>query len=186
MKVKIINLDSRPDRWETVQKEVERFGITEYERFSAHPGGFMGFNKSVHYVLENESEVLILEDDCVFNGKFFDVLEAKAKLPDNWDLLYLGANVQTEQRKYTDGIWHLDNAWTSHAILYSTKGAMYCYEHFPYEDGIIYDEWLRTVAQKRLNCFIMNPMIAFQAVGFSDIWGCQADYGIKGSEIHLQ
>ena len=110
MKVRIINLDSRPDRWGSVVKEVERFGITEYERFAAHPGGYMGFNKSVHYALEGESEVLILEDDVIFNGKFFDLLEAKAKLPDNWDLLYLGANVQTEQRRYTAGIWHLDNA----------------------------------------------------------------------------
>ena len=185
MKVKIINLDSRPDRWETVCKEVERFGITEYERFAAYSGGYMGFNKSVHYVLENESEVLILEDDVIFDGKFFDILEAKAKLPDNYDLLYLGANVQSEQKRFCDGIWHLDNAWTSHAILYSDKGAKWCYENFDHEHGIIYDEWLRTVAQKQLNCFIMNPMIAFQAVGFSDIWGCQAEYGIKGSERWL-
>jgi len=28
-------------------------------------------------------------------------------------------------------------------------------------------------------------MIAFQAVGFSDIWGCMAEYGIKGSEKFL-
>jgi GR25 family glycosyltransferase involved in LPS biosynthesis len=185
MKVKIINLDSRPDRWEEVTKEVERFGITEYERFAAHPGGYMGFNKSVHFVLENESEVLILEDDVIFDGKFFDILEAKAKLPDNWDLLYLGANVQNQQNRYCDGIWHLNNAWTSHAILYSDKGARYCYEHFPYEQGMIYDEWLRTVAQKQLNCFIVKPMIAFQRVGFSDIWGTMADYGIKGTEKWL-
>jgi len=68
MKVKIINLLRRPDRWETVVPEVEKFGITEFERFDAIEGGYMGFNKSVHYALENEGELLLLEDDCVFLG----------------------------------------------------------------------------------------------------------------------
>lgn len=186
MKVKVINLASRPDRWQSIQEQLQLFGVYDYERFEACPGGMKGFNKSVHFALKNEHELLLLEDDCIFTGTYNDMMQAKAKLPDDWDLLYLGANVLSPQTKYTDGIWHLDDAWTSHAILYSNKGAEWCYKNFDYKWQTIYDEWLRTVAQKHLKCFIMNPMIAVQADGHSDIWNVHAEYGLKQTETHLQ
>ena len=186
MKVKVINLASRTDRWQSMQEQLRAFGVSDYERFDAYTGGATGFNKSVHYALKDEQELLLLEDDCIFLGTYNDLIAAKAKLPDDWDMLYLGANVLTPQKQYTDGIWHLDNAWTSHAILYSDKGAEWCYKNFQHDDVTIYDEWLRTVAQKQLKCFIMNPMIAVQSQSYSDIWGVDADYDIKQTETHLQ
>ena len=185
MKTLIINLNSRPDRWATVTSEVERFGISDYRRFSAFEGGYSGFNRSMYEALQNQKELLLLEDDCQFTGTIQDLIAAKAKLPDDWDLLYLGANVLEPQKKYCDGIYHLQNAWTSHAILYSDKGADYCAKYFDPQNGMIYDEWLRTVAQKRLNCFIVAPMLAVQADGFSDIWGKETTYGIKQTEKYL-
>ena len=186
MKVKVINLDKRTGRLETVTDEIHRFGIESFERFSAIEGGYMGFNKSMHYALENESEILLLEDDCVFSGSITDLIAAKSQLPNDWDLLYLGANVKSQQKRYSENLFHLTDAWTSHAILYSDKGARWCFEHFPFEDTMIYDEWLRTVAQQQLRCFIVKPMLAIQADGWSDIWGANTTYGIKNSEIYLK
>jgi len=186
MKVKVINLDKRTDRLETVTEEIRRFGIESFERFSAFDGGYMGFNKSTHFALENEGEILLLEDDCVFDGTLTDLLVAKSQLPDDWDLLYLGANVKSQQTRYSANLYNLKDAWTSHAILYSDKGARWCFDNFPYSEPTIYDEWLRSVAQQQLRCFIVKPMLAIQADGWSDIWGANTTYGIKGSEVYLK
>lgn len=185
MKTKIINLAKRADRWEAVQLEVQKFGIIDYERFDAIEGGYMGFNRSVHKALEGESELLLLEDDCVFDATMETMFLAKSELPDDWDLMYLGANLKSKVNQYSEHLYTLTDAWTSHAILYSDKGAKWCYENFDPEEGAIYDEWLRTIAQRRLKCFVMFPMIAFQADGWSDIWGANAVYGIQWSSKHF-
>ena len=86
--------------------------------------------------------------------------------------------------RHTGHLYRLKNAWTSHAIFYSKKGAEFCFENFDPDGGIIYDEWLRTVAQEQLKCFIIYPMLAIQADGFSDIWGANTTYGIGHSSKH--
>ena len=185
MKIKLINLESRPDRLKSVTDELHKFGVTEFERFNAFNGGYEGFNKSMSEALRGEEEILIIEDDCQFFGCFNDLLTAKSKLPNDWDLLYLGANVLSEQTKYTDGIWHLNNGWTSHAILYSTKAAQWVFENFNPNGAIVFDEWLRTVAQKQLKCFIVNPFIAIQKPDYSDIQNQYAEYNLKATEEKL-
>jgi GR25 family glycosyltransferase involved in LPS biosynthesis len=185
MRVKVINLEHRIDRLQSITEQLIKFGYPEFERFNAFKKGIPGFNKSSHFVLENESEVLILEDDCVFEGTINDMMKAKQELPDDWDLLYLGANVRSEQTRYSDLLHNLKDGWTSHAILYSTKGADYCFNNFNWQESMIYDEWLRAHAQQHLRCFVMNPMIAFQSDGWSDIWGANTTYGIKDSQRNL-
>lgn len=185
MKVKLINLDSRQDRLALVTDELHKFGVTEFERFSAHAGGYDGFNRSMSEALRNEEELLIIEDDCQFFGKLTDLIEAKAKLPNDWHLLYLGANVLSEQTKYANGIWNLNNGWTSHAILYSTNAARWCFENFNPNAGIVYDEWLRVEAQKKLRCFIVNPFLAIQRPDYSDIQSQYAEYDLKATERML-
>jgi GR25 family glycosyltransferase involved in LPS biosynthesis len=194
MHTKIINLDFRTDRWETVVPEVSRFGITDIERVDACKGGYMGFNRSVKKALQGEGELLLLEDDVIFYYDFEDVRteftikdlhDARALLPSDWDLLYLGANLKSPQLKYNSKLYRITDAWTSHAILYSVKGRAYCRDHFDPEKEVIYDEWLRTHAQKNLQCFVIAPMIAFQADGWSDIWGANAVYGLRWSEKYF-
>lgn len=185
MKVKVVNLERRNDRLEAVTNQIRLFGVNDFERFNAFEGGISGFNQSMHFALENEGELLLLEDDCVFEGTIKTLLKAKEQLPDDWDLLYLGANVKSLQVQYSSRLHTLTDAWTSHAILYSSKGADYCFNNFPYLGDTIYDEWLRAHAQKVLKCFVMNPMIAFQSDGWSDIWKANTTYGIKDSQKYL-
>lgn len=185
MKVKVINLERRLDRWKSMLTQLQAFGITEFERFNAIEGGYRGFNHSVSQALQGESEILLLEDDCVFTGNIQQVIEAKAILPDDWDLLYLGANVRSAQQHYKGNVWHCRDAWTTHAILYSAKGASYIAAMFKPETDTIYDEWLRLKSNHTLKAFIIKPYLAVQAPGDSDIWGVHADYGIKGTESQL-
>lgn len=185
MRTKVINLSHRTDRLQAVTEQIHNFGISEFIRFDAFPKGIPGFNKSMHFALENENELLLLEDDCVFEGTINDLMKAKSELPNDWDLLYLGANVRSKQERYSNRLHNLKDGWTSHAILYSAKGADYCYNTFNWQESMIYDEWLRTHAQQVLKCFVMNPMIAFQSDGWSDIWGANTTYGIKDSQKHL-
>ena len=163
-----------------------RFGISDFERFDAIDGGYKGFNMSVHGALKDESELLLLEDDCLFTGTINDLLAAKAQLPNDWDLLYLGANIKAPMNRYSERLNYLTDAWTSHAILYSNKGADWCFKNFDPKGELIYDEWLRAVVQKMLKVFITNPMLALQAPGFSDIWGKDTNYGLKETERYLQ
>ena len=182
MKVKIINLERRLDRWKSILPQLAAFGITEFERFNAIEGGFRGFNHSVSQALHGEREILILEDDCIFHGNIDDLIRAKEYLPNDWDCLYLGANVRSQRRHHKANIWHCSDAWTSHAILYSDKGAAYVAANFKPETDPIYDEWLRLQSQQNMKCFIIKPYLAIQAPGQSDIWGTHADYGIKATE----
>ena len=185
MKTKLINLARRYDRLHTVTEQIKRFGITEFERFEAIDDMHNGFNLSIKGALKDESEILILEDDCEFLGTIDDLNKAIKQLPDNWDLLYLGANVLSPQKRHSENIFNLNNAWTSHAILYSAHGAKYCYENFNPDAKIVYDEWLRTHAQRNLNCFIVYPMLAVQADGYSDLVLTKTRYELKQTEKYL-
>ena len=186
MEVKIINLAHRTDRWEEMTKQLKSFGIEKYERFDAIPGGYMGFNASVKAALKGDGDLLLLEDDCIFDGHFNDLLSAIEQLPEDFDLLYLGANVKSRQQRFSEKLYYCNDAWTTHAIYYSAKGRKWCYEHFENGCTTIYDEWLNTVGKNHLKRFIVKPFLAVQADSFSDIWGANVTYGIKCSEVMLK
>lgn len=185
--VKVINLDKRADRWQTTEFELDRVGI-KAERFSAFDGDnkHRAFNRSQWTVLNECKDyrtMLILEDDVEFKN-YFHFQHAVTELPDDWDVLYLGANINgTKLERYSDHLVKIRNSYTTHAVAYSKKMAQWIVENFPYhkeeyerEGLIIYDEWLRVNVQEQFNCFLIAPMIAWQKPGFSDIWQNQADY----------
>lgn len=186
MKVKVINLAHRTDRLEEMTKQLEMFGIKEYERFDAIPGGYMGFNASMKAALAGDGDLLLLEDDCLFSGTVDDLFAAIKELPEDFDLLYLGANVKSRQQRFSERLYYCNDAWTTHAIYYSAKGRKWCYENF--EDGCttIYDEWLNTIGKDHLKRFVVKPFLAIQSDNYSDIWGANVTYGIKGSEVNLK
>lgn len=170
-----------------MQHQLDSFGITDYDRFEAVPGGYMGFNQSMKQALQGDGELLLLEDDCIFEGNVFDLIAARAELPDDWDMLYLGANIKSEQVRHSEHLYKCDDAWTTHAILYSVKGRKWCADNFPTGETTIYDEWINTVGKRNgLKRFVIKPFIAIQSDGYSDIWGAMVTYGIKGSEINLK
>lgn len=184
--IKYINLDKRTDRREMCESELERVGI-KADRFEAYEGNnkHLAFCKSQWNCLNEckEKSVLILEDDVVF--KNVDHLpQALSELPSDWDVVYLGANINgTNLERFSGHLFRIRNSFTTHAVGYSSKMAKWIVENFSYhtdeyekEGLIIYDEWLRVNVQQQFKCFLVYPMVAEQRVSYSDIWQTQADY----------
>ena len=186
---KVINLSERTDRKQEYEREFARIGINA-ERFEAYTGDnrHLAFNKSQYYCLKEcvekgYNKILILEDDVEF--KNCDHLpQAFNELPEDWDILYLGANINgTHLERYSTHLFKLRNSFTTHAVAYSNKMAKWIIENFPFytdeyekEGLIIYDEWLRVNVQEQFKCFLVFPMVAWQRRSFSDIWQNDADY----------
>lgn len=177
-----INLDKRVDRWQKCLVEFSRIEL-EVERFSAFSGEspHLAFNKSQHTVLkkmvdEKAERMLILEDDVMFKG-LGHLTDAFNELPEDWDVLYLGANVNgTLLERHSDHLYKIKNSFTTHAVGYSFKMAKWIVENFNPDQFPIYDEWLRVNVQEQFKCFLVSPMVAWQRPDHSDIWGHHADY----------
>jgi hypothetical protein len=123
-----------------------------------------------------------LEDDVTFSS-INHLPQALIDLPEDWDILYLGANVVgtdlcnwPEPEYYTDNLRRVKQAWTTHAIAYSEKGLKYVLDNWDYTNGQIFDDWLRCNLEK-MQAYIVYPMVADQREGFSDIWQRKVNYG---------
>lgn len=183
-KVYILNQDSRPDRWAQFEEEAARIGLTGYERVATIPADqpYQSFclsqqNLLKTFVNSGGVNLLALEDDCIFRP-LSHFQEAMSELPSDWDLLYLGANVFEEKpERVNKHLFRLRSAWTSHAIAYSRKAAEYIAEHYPAGNFIMFDEWIRVNVQSTMNCYLIQPMVAWQRPCHSDLWGHWVSYG---------
>ena len=185
MKSYLINLSSRVDRLEESKKEFSRLGI-EFDRFPAilNDNPIISFNLSQYACIKagydsGEDIFFVYEDDVIFDSPFSKVEEAMRDLPYGWVSLYLGANITTETfqppERVSSKLVRLRDAWQSHAIAYSHRGADYILTQFKPLEGIIFDEWMRRI-MKEGNIYMMSPMAAYQRPSFSNIWQIQTDY----------
>jgi len=187
-----INLDSRADRLIQIHQELERVGIIDAIRI---PGVLvdnraMGFNQAQHNALEAAKGItLILEDDVVFPD-YSHLESALSELPADWDLCYLGCNPCGSDlcqwpypEYYSPHLCRINQAWATHAVAYSPKGIKWLLANWKHDEGDIYDDILRQNLEK-LQAFVVNPMVADQRAGFSDIWQTQTNYGFfkQGNE----
>lgn len=177
-KVVVINLDRRSDRMEQVDAQLKELGI-EYERFSAIDGKELKISPIIagtqsHVAVLKKylgQKVLILEDDAHFvdgfNEKFAEVIQT---LPQDWDILYLGALVA----KDTGKLIPINKHW--HKQVVSTGTQAYCIlparvQFFLSKlDGY---EWyidigLR-VSAEGYKAYITQPNLVTQFPSFSDL-----------------
>jgi len=115
-KIFCVNLDSRPDRWETVQEEFDKIGVLDkVERFSAitpspiesihtHGGGVISTGSNgchlshvscIKYAKDNNfNNVLMFEDDVKFINWNPDTLTNATKSLNgiDWNMFYLGGS----------------------------------------------------------------------------------------------
>jgi hypothetical protein len=187
----VINLPHRIDRFGQFLNEAMRVKMhndnPEIKRIDGilnTPGSINdGFNKAQRNALEAcKGTSLILEDDCIFSD-ISHLPQALIDLPADWDLCYLGANVVgtdlcswPEPEYYTNNLRRVKQAWTTHAIAYSEKGLEWILKNWNYQDGTMYDDFLRQNLEK-LQAYIVCPMVADQRKGYSDIWQRPVDYG---------
>lgn len=104
-----INLDRRPDRWQKCVEEFDRIDIT-VERFRASDGNeiicdgqilpgekgiYLTHLRIAEDAIKNRyDKILILEDDVKFSDNFVEDFDSwYREVPNDWNMLYLGANM---------------------------------------------------------------------------------------------
>lgn len=179
--VVVINMDDRPERWEAVQKELPKLGFDKWERFPGIPGGDIGSVRAHLECVKGYGHRFIFEDDVYFDDGAKEIFDkAMNQLPDDFDLFYIGANVKTPQKRYSDNLFTITGGThTNHAILFSDKARKTITELYdPDTNPIthIFDHWLFMEGQKIMKCFACWPLIAFQRGGYSDVRKQYFDY----------
>jgi GR25 family glycosyltransferase involved in LPS biosynthesis len=181
----VINLKSRPDRWELIQK---RFADTSFklERLIAvvKPvgayGNFLSMIKAIKLAKKRDmEEVLIIEDDCLPKRGFekkWKLIKSWLKMnPDKWDIFSGGSHSvflpdlvgETHGIKLYNPMWAVAAHWLfipkrayDKVLNYYEKvsiGANY----IPFLGIDVHNNFLKTI--------ISVPYIAYQDNGYSNI-----------------
>jgi len=173
MKTYCINLADRPDRWSKVQKEIGRLR-QDVERFDAvkcevgHDGCKASHIKLLSEV--REELFMVIEDDFKISCKHpFTILNmAFRQLPDNWDMLYLGATLTKKIERFSPNLFILKQAVATQGIIYNNQNGVVDYIVKNHNRNR-FSTFLAEDVQEKFNCFVTYPMVATQAPGFSDL-----------------
>ena len=180
----IINLKERDDRKHHIINEVTKapqLSYTIVEAIRDNTGTcFASHLKCIQLAKDNKLPfVLILEDDCIFTSNCIAILNAVYdELPTLiWDMLYLGANLNSPATSYSKTLIKLTGAYTTHAYMV----------HERFYDTILnltLDVEIDVCYSKLMpdhNVFMCDPIIAYQLPSHSDIQHGFRDYN---SAIH--
>jgi GR25 family glycosyltransferase involved in LPS biosynthesis len=196
-KVYCINLDRRLDRLENFKKEVNKFNLGEFERFSAYDGkqlnltneynlkpGEIGIIKSNLDIIKdakknNYKTILIIEDDCVFFDEIINFEDYFKLLPSDWDMLYMGGNHNTHMGvkpplKINDKVVKLHSTYSAHFIGIKSSVFDQIEELLEKSQQPLDVEYV--TLQKIFNCYSFTPALTSQLVNFSDIQELTTDY----------
>jgi len=177
MKNYCINLDRRPDRWVVVREELNShgFNLTRFSAIDTKPG-WKGCRDSHLAILEqakNEVAFMVFEDDVhfLYDKDTTDLVLNKAlqQIPSDWDCLFLGASPQQPQERYSDNLFRLKNAYTTHAILWHTRpnGAIeYILKNKDRINKI--DVFFSSEIFTTFNCYLVYPLLVTQRQTQSD------------------
>ena len=184
MKIYCINLDDRANKFDLAAEQVKELDFDLLLRFSATKAnpGYNGCRLSHLRLLDEVSDqiFMVIEDDfqlCEPNAKEL-LYKAINELPDDWDMLYLGATLNEPLNRYSDHLFRLSNAWTTHAIIFNNQNEVVEFILDNNGGGRKIDVFYAEVVQKRFNCFITYPMLATQRNGYSDVINRPVDYEI--------
>jgi len=173
----VINLDSRADRMEQFHRQAITFDI-QYERLPAvkldNP---IAGCKASHLLALTKTDadvVFVFEDDASFVKGFYSQLQiAMENLPDDWDMVYLGANLVDTQK--VNDYWHKSKRCCStHAYAVKKEAIPKLIESANNYDGHI--DMAYSLVHPQLNVYLARPTLVYQAAGHSDIQGESVDY----------
>ena len=183
-----INLAKRKDKWLLAEKQFEKMCISDkVTRVNGieHHVGVYGCKLSHTTLLriakeKNYKNVLIFEDDLEFccdketTEKHLNL--SISDLPENWHMLYLGANLLRPTISVTDNISKLNGAYAMHA--YAVNSSMYD-TIINYSDASgqrVPIDVITSELQKNHNCFCTKKLLANQTPSRSNILGHEVDY----------
>jgi len=180
MRVYCINLDNRKERWDQTQEEMKVLGATPI-RFSAtlkrrRHSGCISSHMALWKQVKDEGVVMVIEDDILFLDNAKENFEtALSQLPEDWDMLYLGATLNEPLERVSDNLLRLKRGWACHAIVYNNQNGVLDYLLKEMVDNKI-DIFMADVIQEKFNCYMCYPMVATQRPGISDITRKYTDY----------
>jgi GR25 family glycosyltransferase involved in LPS biosynthesis len=174
----IINLKHRTDRYVHMVNEMKKLPIS-YEFIEGIIDGsktcFQSQKKCIQLAKDNKLPyILILEDDAVFvenAQEHFDISFNKvAQL--EWDMFFLGANLQAPTKQITPNLLKLNGAYAAHAYMVHER----FYDtilNLPHicEMDVHYNNLMETH-----NVYMCDPMIAYQLPSHSDLQDGFRDY----------
>lgn len=196
-KIYCINLDRRSDRWaecvqifKNLKLQVERFSACDGQLietgfgklYNGELGGTISHTKLIKKIKdENFDKVLILEDDVEFCNNFIPLIEETLnKLPEDWDIFFLGGNHTGGYSKINEKIGRVYKTFALHAYAVRNKCLDTIYENMirfvgntlccnkQITPSVAADYYLSKL-QPHLNCYSAFPNLAWQRESFSDL-----------------
>ena len=207
LKIFVINLDERVDRWEAIQQELETLGIVKYERFSAikpteeiksNPN-FLKGKKEAYRIgcygcllshlriiekakKENLKNILILEDDVGFRQPLVFLQDVLTQLQDavkEFDMFYLSGSHLIRCNPYTHNIVQVKKTLTTSSYVMNEGIYDFVINHLKTYNYEI-DKFYAEHVQSRNKSFCSKPHITYQKNGFSDIQQRDVNYKMQG------
>jgi len=191
-KVYCINLNRRPDRYQSFISEIGKFGITGVERYPAIDGNIiandspllngelgvltthMGIIEKCHQ--EGVKNVLILEDDVTFTQELNKLDEYMQLVPENWDMIYFGGThiYGKTPVKINEKIMKLNFTVALQCVAIKNTIFETILTVLPHKKRAV-DTYYAQL-QNGYNAYGFYPNMAKQSVGFSDIQNRVVDY----------
>jgi len=182
----VLSLERRADRRRRCDEILRGYDYRYYLTRENHSDLWGNASRDYLKMLSTieDDYAIVFEDD--FELKQDGTFEkAWDQLPDNFDLLYLGANLTTAPQRYSQNLLKLNGAWTVHALVYSRKFINFALNNYDYATCGVYDEWLRNMARQR-DFYMTYPMIAWQRPDYSDFVRSDVNYDLFNNQYYTE
>ena len=191
-KIFCINLKERTDRREHMKKQAKKYNLNiTYYPAVKHKKGWIGCLRSHLNIIKMAKKkkykrILILEDDCKILSKF-EI--NKKEIPKDWKILYLGANLtqilEDNQLESVNKKWVKMKCFTTHCMIINQSAYTEIINLIKKEEKPI-DVYYKDNYQDNKKCYVINPMIATQLEGYSDIENKVLNYNLKTIEDTIE
>jgi len=174
-----INLPHRIDRYDHISSEIKKLAVETFEIVEGiideTKTCFQSQKKCIQIAKERKLPyILVLEDDAIFtdNAKenlelAFDTLQMM-----QWDMFFLGANLQTLASRISNNVLKLNGAYAAHAYMVHERfyDTILNLPHVCEMDVHYHD------LMSNHNIYMCDPMIAYQLPSHSDLQDGYRDY----------
>lgn len=173
-----INLLHRTDRYEHISSEIKKLPVDSFEIVEGIIDDtktcFQSQKKCIRIAKERKLPyILVLEDDAVFTeavGIFEDAFKTIQTM--EWDMFFLGANLQKPANRVTTNILKITGAYAAHAYMVHERfyDTILNLPHICEMDVHYHD------LMEHHNVYMCDPMIAYQLPSHSDLQDGFRDY----------
>ncbi len=168
----VINLEERTDRLTDFYSQSLPFPVKRFPAYKETHGGYGCVKSHVGLLrIPHKLPFIVFEDDALLVQDWSIVEMAMEQLPDNWDVLFLGATLLKPIRRYSKNLFYLHSAWCTQAIIYGSTRVMEDICTNALSSGKAIDVFFRYHIFPKYNCFITDPLVAVQKGYISDITG---------------